>query len=343
MRQLSNLLAPDEVLGLDTLLGGASSGKLGPRGCDHCPLDKPENQKFISTLTGKKVVIVTGHPTNTDAKKQRLLSGPAARLLWAALKKHGISRQDCDIQAVVRCRPSTNAGAERKPTIKETHCCSIHTDRALKVRKARVYLLLGYDVAQAFLGQEFRKDRVSLWSKKLSARVVISSNPAVLLQSPEQSSIAAFDNAMRATAVHSEGTKEFSILRQSNYKQLSTAKQVLTYLSMIVRSKERISVDIEDGYERHPITGNLQHLLLCIGFCHKPGVARVVFIDHPKCFLTAGSNRTRILRLIKRFLANDRIKKTFHHGVSDTAGLGEHNMIVGGYDYDTEYADEYTE
>jgi len=105
--------------------------------------------------------------------------------------------------------------------------------------------------------------------------------------------------------------------------------ELLRYARKGVRLSCDVEVDVVDGERK----------LLCVGFSPKPGKARVFVLDHPENPADF-KERRRIAACVRWILRQSDIKKSMHHGTSDTAELRELlNVEVEGYDFDTEYAE----
>ncbi|KKL98350.1 hypothetical protein LCGC14_1825300, partial [marine sediment metagenome] len=331
LMQFQSLLDPTRLIPIDSLGSVRGVASTGLVGCDHCPLDgKP---KVMDAIEGRKIFVWTHAPGVKEEERVHNLVGSAGKLLWRELNREGIHRVDCDVHAVVRCRPTTD-GRDRIPTDIESQCCSVFTQRALKKSRAHVHLVLGDFAARKLLGAEYRKDRVTFWSSRLNAHVVQTCHPNQLLRDPPIELRREFRRALGAVAILQNCKSEFSILDFFDYREIKNARALKRHLSKLAASGGRIAVDIEDsrGWAKR------RDRLLCIAFCGEPGTARVVFLDHPQRVLTKTEYGARV-EVLREFLEDDSIEKIFHHGNHDVNGLRELAGInTKGYTYDTEYA-----
>ncbi len=303
-------------------------------GCEVCPLNG-DAHKFTdidNDVRGRAVMVWIVAPGTRDDSTGKLLSGSSGKLLCTEFERFVIHRNECDIQAVVRCRPTNYDGDGRQPNEKELHCCRKWTRRAIRKQSARVHFVLGDIAARQLLGTEYRKDRVTLWSEKLQAMVVIASNPGHLLHSATIESRREFRRSVRAVSVLQKCKGRFGIVKHYDYGELRSAKEFRAYLQQLKRSGERVAVDIEDVRKGHKTR------VLCVAFCAKPGHARVVFIDHPKRPVAPKERKLRV-RVLREFMQDATVEKIFHHGNHDVMGLRDGLKVkTNGYTYDTEYA-----
>ncbi len=330
----ASLLDPTCVLSLDDLVKTRGATTTGLVGCERCPLDGQVKVKGFKEVTGNKIFVWSHAPGAKEEARGKNLVGPAGALLWKEFERVGVHRDECDIQSVVRCRPTTEDGADRAPADTELQCCSVFTRTALKRSHARVHLVLGEVAARKLLGTEYRKDRVTFWSNRLNAYVVQALHPSYLLRGAPGGRRRDFRRALKAVSVLHHCSGEFGVLKYYDYRELKDAVALVRYLNKIRESGQRIAVDIEDasGMEGR------RNRLLCIGFCHKPGTARVIFIDHPDRKITRTEYKARV-EVLREFLEDHSVEKIFHHGNHDVGGL---RFLAGintkGYIYDTEYA-----
>jgi uracil-DNA glycosylase len=158
-------------------------------GCQFCRLDKvPGINKIMGKVHGREVFIWGMAPGPDENDKGREFIGKSGKLLWQELERVGIPRSKCDIQNVVRCFPADRyedrdpALKMRDPRKEEIHCCSIHTDSALKRQRAKVHIVFGGIAAKTLLGSEFRKGGKSFWSERLGAYVLWMWHPSYLVR-----------------------------------------------------------------------------------------------------------------------------------------------------------------
>lgn len=318
-----------------------TSAKDSGRGCSVCPLNNTGATKIlgIDRLRGKDLFIWSQSPGGQDNQAGLELLGAPGKFLWQELARVGITREDCDIQNVVRCRPTQlnefDSAVDRAPTKEEVHCCSIYTEQALTRSQAKVHLVFGAVAAKALLGSEFRKGQKTFWSNKLNGHVVTTYHPTYFLRGAPRSKMEEFRKALESAAEKlSIGGGQFDYLRKQRYQRVLTKD--LPELEAKIREASgrgiRISTDIETGKL------NDQAVITCIGFCIEKGVTDVVFLDHAD--LEGRIKRDLVIAFFRRILEDATIEKTFHYGSSDCLGLSDIlDIRVKGFYYDTQYAE----
>lgn len=327
--------------------------KDNPRGCEHCPLSKDDELckiKGLNRISGEKIFIWGMSPfkqensyIGPDGKRGMELVGPSGKLLWKELGAVGISREDCDIQNVVRCMTATVEDdgniVPRTPTKEEVYYCSKYTDRALELSKAKVHVILGNFAAKTLLGKEFKSTRTVFWSDRLKAKVICLYHPSYFLRAGyARSKIEAFREGIRTVKQIVSGTgSRYEVLEQLDLKGLSKPSEVREFCRKVkqvcIDHKWRLTIDIEEGrvYDKPRV--------LCIGMCYKSEMARTVYVDHPED-RRSKSDRSEIKEALASVLDDDRIKKGAHNGVYDILRVEElWGIKTKGYDYDTMLAE----
>ena len=346
MAKWLNILNPGEAIETDAKGRRAvlkPHRKWGFPGCKGCPLDHPAAKKLINIerIAGRKVMIWGSFPTKEDIREGLEFSSKGGRWLFKRLEKVGLTRDDVDVQNVVRCRPVKRTGGityEREVQEKEIYHCSYHNGKALATndKKANVHLVLGQLAAKSLLGKEYKKDRPVFYSERLEARVFVLDHPSFFVRgdgAPEWR-LKAFRQRLAVAKWFSRRPGKWAFLEQSDFKAVTTrkgARQLFRRLRKAAEQGERISVDIEDG----KVDG--ERKLLCIGFSWAKDIARSVVVDHPGN--PRPQNRNYLLKLVLAFLADPDIEFAFHYGSSDTESLlHTFGIRIKGYTYDTTYA-----
>lgn len=323
-------------------------------GCSHCPLDKAKGVRKIKGLVrikSRKIFIWAESPGSEENEQGKELVGPAGRLLWEELENIGITRDMCDIQNVVRCRPTQqneyDRVVNRTPTKEEAKCCSVHTEEALALNngKAVVHMVFGQFAATTLLGREYKKDTPIFWSQRLQAKVVVLDHPSYFLRGAPQHRLKIWRARMRAAAKVVDTPGQFAFLDKQQYKSVTTVEHAKQVLRLVKKSakKHRVTVDIEDGVI-DPDTGAAAEegvrVILAVGICWKPGQAYTFFIDHPEIFKKNRKHRDELIDLLdKEFLSDASIKKALQHGTHDVKRFKElWDVTVRGYNFDTNYS-----
>jgi len=325
-----------------------------PRGCAHCPLNRvPDVRKVkgLSRIRGRKAMLWAQNPGREENARGLELVGPAGQLLWDAAAQVGLTREDFDIQNVVRCWTVDASGEVHNPTTEELHCCSIYNEEALRrnAGKAVVHVILGKVAGKQLLGSAYNKSTPILWYAPWKAYVVLLEHPSYLL---------------RLGGAHGAGWKYYhfrdllgavkSILACPGrygyvYGQrysIITTRSALDRLERRLRKEaeqgRRIAVDIEDAVvDGHPA------VLVC-GFSwgrashgqdwsRYVGKAATVVLEHPQARISK-SLKEEFRQRVGELLADKNIKKVFQHGSYDVPVCEEYfGRPVRGYDFDSQY------
>lgn len=325
------------------------NSKLGPRGCDACPLNKIKGvHKIMGSISGKEILIVAQSPGPEENADRRELVGKSGQFLWGELKRVGIRRSDCDMFNTVKCFPadltegSYNSFLKmRNPAAQEIHCCSIHTETLMAQSRARHILILGQVAAKAFLETRSVPKQKIFWSDKYQAKIYLVDHPAFFIRGYGAGArLESFRSTLKQLAAEWQNKEErpgdnFAYLRTQNYILVSTGEQAAKagrILKGFANKGRRVAADIEydiiDGVYR----------VFVVGFCPKPGLSYVFVIDWD-AVEQLPKDAKAVWGWAKALLQNASIRKTFHYGCSDFEGLRKAGVTVEGFDWDTYFAD----
>lgn len=323
------------------------------RGCQDCTLNTEGCVKVIglSRIAGKKVFVWAQNPgrdevrhiyEDADGKKRRgmELIGPSGKFFWREMAAVGLHREDCDIQNVVRCRPTQwNDGREfdRKPSKDEIKHCSLYSDKAIEKNAgtAKVHIVLGLVAAGALLGKEFKKDQLVFWSDRLKAKVICIPHPAYFLRDGyAKSKLKQFREGLKAAVEILKGKgSRFAFVEAQDFKAIKRASTFAEFAAILKEhsKKERVIFDIEDG----PRNGG--RVILCIGFSFRPGMARTVYLDKSDVQI---DDRPQFMNIFEQIFTDPNIRFGAHHSVHDAPGIKKLMGIkIANLDFDTEYAE----
>lgn len=321
--------------------GTAKAKTVRPRGCSVCPLnleatpERPPGSVF-GKVQGKPVLVIAMCPGGTEVRTKLPLTGKAGQLLWKEMAAVGkLRREDCDIDNVVRCRPTQISEAgntiDRPPTKEELWCCSVHTEAQMGLARPKVVLLLGRVAQQQILGRMFKKDKEVYQHPTLRCPTVCGPHPAYLLRGAPQEGWKALRSAIEQVRAVLDG-QDKPYWETQDYKVLNTEQEVGEFFQTLEQENKTLSVDIEHGINQEG-----KQVILCIGFSNRTGRARVVFYDHPQIVeerKQAGQETLteRLKARTCRFLAKEQPKKLGWHFVSDCMVLKERwGVEVRGY------------
>lgn len=358
-------------MGIYNLLSGAleeapvrkerssKSSVLPPPGCQHCPLSEVpivNSVKGLSRIRQRKAMLWAQSPGRNENRVRRELIGEAGNLLWEAAALEGLTRNDFDIQNVLRCWPIAWEGTDYKehpPTKVELHCCSIYNEQALERndQKAAVHLVLGRVAGVQLLGKAYRKDNPIFWHEPWNAYVVVADHPSYILRSGGKKSGWLYEEfclKLRAVKAILTYPGRWGYVHAQGYRFLSEAQEVEEFLR-----KELPRCIAKYGYAAADIEADgLDDAtrLLMISFAYGRyadvkkwnswcGQSTCIFLDHPEnTALARPKDRERVLGALKDVLEDSKPQKSFHHGSSDAEQLQKLLGIhVRGYDHDSQY------
>lgn len=341
-------LLPFDV-GVDDLVKPKKKTKLSVehRGCKFCPANGIEGiNKIKERTTGKSLLIILQSPGPEENEQETQLVGKTAKFFWGVLKKVGLTRSMVDIQYATRCFPAdwTEGSFERylkmrAPSKEEIHCCSLYTDRAISEGKPKLIAIFGQVAQKAVLKtRSLAQYSKTFWSDELQARVYLLDHPQFFIRGYGQGprykawveALQRLANDYRAI----EGgqvnlSDQYQSLREQKYITVKTEKEALAAEAVINRNaerKRRITVDVEDDVFPEG------RQVFAVGFGVRPGKAYSFFFRHSEIAPVQGK---KVFAVIKRILANVKLKKAMHYGCSDEEKLLELGAPVVGYDHDT--------
>jgi uracil-DNA glycosylase family 4 len=322
-------------------------------GCSSCPLDKApgiRKIKGLSRIRGRKVMVWGQSPGGKENEQELELVGPYGDFTWKALSKVGINREDCDIQNVLRCRPTDHNGKDREPDKKELLCCSVYTEEALDRNRgnAVVHLVMGDVAGSQLFGKDFKKDHPVFWHQPWNAYVVLVPHPATLLRRGGSRFDWNYDewidrlHAVRAVLDHHG---RWGYAKAQNHKIVvdhADAEQMERQIRDAAQNGQRVSIDIEDGIV------NGRRVILLVGFGigsyagdawdSWDGACFSVVVDHPSIHRNR-TQREDVIAVLKRIIEDPTIRKSLQHGSYDDHQLQRMlGIAIQGYDYDTQYA-----
>lgn len=317
------------------------------RGCEHCPSNKTEGvEKFIIKVRGRSIMVLAQSPGPEENREGTALVGEAAEWFWAQLASVGINRKDCDIQYAMRCMPadwsegSYNSYLKmRSPKKEELHCCSQHTDEALKKSKANQIIVLGQVAAKALLRSRSVPPQKTFWSDELEARVYLLDHPAFFLRGygkgPRYDSflqmLKKIGQDRKGLANRTFNTQDqFGYLRTQDYRLVVTTKQAKRanrILRKYASKGRRLTLDVEDDEFKDG-----RHVF-AIGFSPKPGMAFTFMLRHKDI---DAKHTPAITAIVKGLCEDPKIEKAMQYGCSDVTKLRELESIqVLSYTHDT--------
>lgn len=300
------------------------SSKITPRGCDFCP-SKGKTQIF-GAIQGKDILIFGMRPAAVEEAHGLPFVGKSGKLLWRRAEKlKAFTRSQCDVDNVVRCRGTeeTESGGTREvnPTKQELHCCSLHTETQLAKAKPKVILLLGEVAQKQFLGKKYNKKKIVYWDEERNCRIICTYHPSYLLRHAPVSAWKIFDSALRMVKFFVRYPGKYGYLETQDYKFLDDIDEIKSFFKEAENSEHPVVFDLEDGWN-DPVS-KTRRVILMIGFCFKPGIVRVILLDHPLRKKKEGADFHTASKwlLVKRFFESSVVHKSAWKGVSDVRKL----------------------
>ena len=309
------------------------------RGCDFCPLDQVEGvHKIFGKVKGKKIFIWAQSPGMQENKQRKELVGPSGQFLWYELEKVGITRDQCDIQNVVRCVPVDihkniyPPMKMRSPSKEEVKCCSIYNEQAAEKSKARIHLVFGQIAAQSLLGKEYNKTKRIFFSERFKTWVVVLDHPSYFIrqgfsagsENPPSESLKRFrkDLAHAVTLFKHKHYDQFQYLRDQHYVGITTTKAARRAYRELTRDAEKgnfLVFDTEEGkVNKHgKPDDNGKWIDLCVGFrATVKGKSYTFATNHPDAPISSRCKKLN-RKLIRKLLSNPKITTSAHYASHD--------------------------
>jgi uracil-DNA glycosylase family 4 len=160
--------------------------------CTLCPLHQEAEHVCLMGAGSRKsnMMIVGEAPGVREDETHKAFVGPAGALLTELLSEAGISRDECYITNIAKCRPPDN----RTPELKELKICrdAYFFQELEKVQPSHI-LLLGNSPLRAVTGKSgITKHRGSVFQVG-GAEALATFHPAYVLRSPYHRSTLAAD------------------------------------------------------------------------------------------------------------------------------------------------------
>jgi len=302
-------------------------------GCLGCPLEKQRKVMGWDEVLGRRVMVWGQSPGKDEIAKGAAFVGRSGRFLWRELARVGLTRDQCDVQNVLRCRPSFRDEAgllrDREPEPNELKHCSVYNDVALRKNggKAVLHIVLGRVAARQLLPGEYDPDIPFLWSKRLSAWVVCLDHPSYFLRGAPRWRMEQFRRRLAGAVRKLDRPGRWDDIRAMAVHQ-ATPETLEAMAEQARRTGHRVAVDVEDERTEDG------RRLLCVGFSLDGKSALVAPVDYP------GLERDEaLIRVVRAILADKSVRKTMHYGAYDCEAIrGTLRVDVAGYDFDTQHA-----
>ncbi len=150
--------------------------------CKTCPLSLTRQNTVFGMGNPKAPLLIVGEGPGEQEDKQGLpFVGPAGKLLDDFLQVIDLTREDCYITNIVKCRPPKN----RDPLPAEQEACLPFLREQVRYMRPKIILCLGRVAAQALIDPNFRvtRDHGKLVNKK-GTLMMGTFHPSALLRNP---------------------------------------------------------------------------------------------------------------------------------------------------------------
>lgn len=252
--------------------------------CTACALHEgAEHVCLLGSGSRKADVMILGEaPGAREDEEHRAFVGPAGQLLDHTLTQAGISRDDCYISNVAKCRPPSNRTPERAE-IKT--CVSTYLGKELAAVKPNYMLLLGNSALLGVTGRSgITKHHGSVYETD-GLKMMATVHPALVLRNP------AWGRAFSADVVRfGRMTRGEETTPPSTVKIVRRRGQLAWLLRELMRAKE-VAWDIETWVDDEQVDAPYvrppgqdwhgdESLITCIGFTWQEGLSAVVPLWH---------------------------------------------------------------
>lgn len=128
-------------------------------GCTRCGLCQGGRKPVQgSGAQAASWLVAAGASTAADEKARQPLAGEPGKLLVNMLAAVALSRDTgAYVTNLIKCRPTTAAGADRAPTPEEAQACRPYLERELTLSGAGLVLTVGQIAANALLGKPLQE------------------------------------------------------------------------------------------------------------------------------------------------------------------------------------------
>ena len=152
--------------------------------CTRCPLCEYRNHVVFGTGPEDAEVLFVGEgPGEQEDRRGEPFVGPAGQFLDQMLYIIGLSRRNCYIANIVKCRPPHN----RDPLNTERDACSDWLAAQMALIRPKIIVCLGRIAAMELIRPDFRITREhGQWFEKDGVAYMAMYHPSALLRDPEK-------------------------------------------------------------------------------------------------------------------------------------------------------------
>lgn len=152
--------------------------------CTRCSLHETRhNVVFGVGPRNIEVMFIGEGPGENEDLQGEPFVGAAGQFLDEMLSIIGLSRRNCYIANIVKCRPPQN----RDPKIEERECCRPWLNAQIALLRPKIIVCLGRIAAMEFISPEFRITREhGIWYEIEGTWRMAMFHPSALLRDPDK-------------------------------------------------------------------------------------------------------------------------------------------------------------
>ena len=153
-------------------------------GCTRCPLYEARRHVVFGVGPEDAEIMFVGEgPGEQEDRLGEPFVGPAGKLLDEMLYIIGLSRRNCYIANIVKCRPPGN----RDPLNTEREACSQWLQAQIALIRPKILVCLGRIAATELIRPDFRITKEhGQWTEQNGIQYMAIYHPSALLRDPEK-------------------------------------------------------------------------------------------------------------------------------------------------------------
>lgn len=284
--------------------------------CIICGLDKNCNTPRMnySGKGKKKVLIITGVPSEKDDEAGKHITGEPGRFLAKRLMQGGLNiERDCWKLNAVNCRPCNSEGDSIQPSKKHVEYCKPYMTSIIKSLNPNKIILVGATACTSYFAGRVSGASITkyaglkFWDSKYNCWVFPIPHPEwVMKQEHNYLLHAEYGRMCKNAALHTSEPKDVSSWRKE-HKCMVTAKDCVSWLKNLLQNPEPIAFDYEATGLAAYAPG---HKVLSVSICTSKEVVAMP-LDHKHW--SNSKDKKKIIKLWKKVLASDKISKIAHN------------------------------
>jgi uracil-DNA glycosylase family 4 len=271
--------------------------------------------------TDSEICIIGEAPGEQESNMKMPLIGGSGKILWDNLRPLGITRKDCYVTSVAKCRTVMGTKADAKNPIKTVeleHWEGLLDWELDQLPNLKYVLALGNLPLHSLTGDKgITKWRGSVFDCKVGregrvVKVIVTNNPAHILRSLIMEPMYKFDLA-KLKRVMDGSFKKHIITAKIN----PTIEEALTYMDDLEEQDIPIAFDIE----------TIANETACIGFANNPYTGICINFRDASTHRYTTSEELHLRNRIQSFFHSERNKFIAQSGSFDCGWLGYKDRI----------------